>query len=138
MTKTTNYQLNQWDEDDYVKRTDFNADNAKIDAGIAAAAVAPCCAVDSFTGDGTLTRTFNVGFAPSAVILCANSEYRSDTTRVMYIATRKGSKLFCKSEASLDSTSDVQLTDTGFTVTQINNNMAMNKTGCAHFYIAFR
>ena len=38
MTKTTNYQLNQWDENDYVKREDFNADNAKIDAALQALA----------------------------------------------------------------------------------------------------
>ena len=29
---TTNYQLNQWEPTDQVQRTDFNADNAKIDA----------------------------------------------------------------------------------------------------------
>ena len=38
MTKTTNYQLNQWGENDYVKRADFNADNQKIDAAIKAVA----------------------------------------------------------------------------------------------------
>ena len=36
MTKTTNFQLNQWDGDDRIMREDFNADNAKIDAAIAA------------------------------------------------------------------------------------------------------
>ena len=35
-TYTTNYQLNQWEPADQVQRTDFNADNAKIDAAIAA------------------------------------------------------------------------------------------------------
>jgi hypothetical protein len=35
MKKTTNYQLNQWDETDRILREDFNADNAKIDAAIA-------------------------------------------------------------------------------------------------------
>ena len=34
MNKTTNYQLNQWDADDPVIRTDFNEDNAKIDAAL--------------------------------------------------------------------------------------------------------
>jgi hypothetical protein len=37
MKKTTNYQLNQWDETDRILREDFNADNAKIDAAIAEA-----------------------------------------------------------------------------------------------------
>ena len=35
MTKTEHYQLNQWDAADQVKRTDFNEDNAKLDAALA-------------------------------------------------------------------------------------------------------
>ena len=31
---TTNYQLNQWEPTDQVLRTDFNVDNAKIDAAL--------------------------------------------------------------------------------------------------------
>ena len=31
---TTNYQLNQWEPTDQVLRTDFNADNAKLDAAL--------------------------------------------------------------------------------------------------------
>ena len=34
MTKTTNYQLNQWAKPDRVMMDDFNADNAKIDAAL--------------------------------------------------------------------------------------------------------
>ena len=34
LTKTTYYQLNQWDAADRVLRTDFNGDNAKIDAAL--------------------------------------------------------------------------------------------------------
>ncbi|MGM9607332.1 MAG: hypothetical protein ACI3XJ_07495 [Oscillospiraceae bacterium] len=40
MKKTTNYQLNQWDAADPIRRADFNADNAKIDAALAANAQA--------------------------------------------------------------------------------------------------
>ena len=36
--QTTNYQLSQWEPGDKVQRTDFNADNAKIDAALAAQA----------------------------------------------------------------------------------------------------
>ena len=32
--QTTNYGLNQWEATDQVLRTDFNADNAKIDAAL--------------------------------------------------------------------------------------------------------
>ena len=38
MTKTTNYNLNQWDAEDQVRREDFNADNAAIDAALKAVA----------------------------------------------------------------------------------------------------
>ena len=35
MTKTKNYNLNQWEPADPIRRTDFNADNAAIDAALA-------------------------------------------------------------------------------------------------------
>ena len=34
MNHTPNYNLSQWDAEDKVLRTDFNADNAKIDAAL--------------------------------------------------------------------------------------------------------
>ena len=74
MTKTTNYQLNQWAKSDRVMMDDFNADNTKIDAALkanadaaaaASAAVALCgnCKIycTSFVGTGTAaapTMTF--------------------------------------------------------------------------------
>jgi len=39
-SQTPNYNLNQWSADDRVLRTDFNADNAKIDAALAGKASA--------------------------------------------------------------------------------------------------
>ena len=36
MTKTTNYQLNQWAKSDRIRMDDFNADNTKIDAALKA------------------------------------------------------------------------------------------------------
>ena len=32
--QTTNYQLNQWQPTDPVQRTDFNADNATVEAAL--------------------------------------------------------------------------------------------------------
>ena len=62
---TTNYQLNQWEATDQVLRTDFNEDNAKIDAALKANADAIAaleatigqkgnCTVlhSTYTGDG--------------------------------------------------------------------------------------
>ena len=64
MTKTTNYQLNQWAKSDRVMMDDFNADNTKIDAALkanadtaaaASAAVALCgnCKIETSTYTGT-------------------------------------------------------------------------------------
>ena len=62
MTKTTNYQLNQWAKSDRIMMDDFNADNAKIDAALkanadaiaaASAAQSNCNVVcGSYTGTG--------------------------------------------------------------------------------------
>ena len=59
MTKSTNYQLNQWAKSDRVMMDDFNADNAKIDAALKANADAIMAAgncrmnVQTYTGTGT-------------------------------------------------------------------------------------
>ena len=34
MTQTPNFQLNQWSPEDYVRRTDFNADNTRVDRAL--------------------------------------------------------------------------------------------------------
>ena len=36
MNQTSNYQLSQWDPEDRILRTDFNEDNAKVDAALKA------------------------------------------------------------------------------------------------------
>lgn len=66
MKQTQNFQLNQWEQTDRILMEDFNSDNGKIDAALAAgqaarealaAAVAKCgnCRVtySSYTGTGT-------------------------------------------------------------------------------------
>ena len=56
MTKTTNYQLNQWEKSDRILMDDFNADNQKIYTALAARN----CRfyTTSYTGDGELTKTW--------------------------------------------------------------------------------
>lgn len=74
MKQTANYQLNQWEGTDRVSRADFNADNAKIDAAIKAAADSGAnIACSSYTGDGEALRTINLGFTPRAVLVCNRS-----------------------------------------------------------------
>ncbi len=57
MTQTPNFQLNQWSGTDYVCRTDFNADNLKIDAAIKANADAISGAGNCVIETGTYTGT---------------------------------------------------------------------------------
>ena len=78
MTKTTNYQLNQWAKSDRIMMDDFNADNLKIDAALKAVAdqtaVAPKLAAGWYPGaaaDGDSTQNnIDVGFPPKAVFIC--------------------------------------------------------------------
>lgn len=76
MTKTSNYQLNQWEADDPIRRADFNADNAAIDAalGTLAAGMSNCrMAYGSYSGtyeygaDSPVTLGFD--FKPLLVIV---------------------------------------------------------------------
>ena len=87
--KTEHYELNQWLATDQVLRTDFNADNAKIDGALksqaddiaaltesvtahtAALAEKGNCRIHyaTYTGDGQTTRTFSFPGRPRLVIL---------------------------------------------------------------------
>ena len=72
--QTANYQLNQWEAEDKVLRTELIADNAKIDAALAGlAATALKMAVGTYTGDGAASRVISVGFTPKAVLVCTQS-----------------------------------------------------------------
>ena len=64
---TTNYALCQWLATDQVKRTDFNEDNAKIDAALA---TIPKIAAGTYTGNGAASRIIPLGFTPKLVFLC--------------------------------------------------------------------
>ena len=65
---TTNYDLCQWESTDQVLRTDFNADNAKIDAALFAldSAMVKLC-TGTYVGVGDESRTVSVPFPPRAV-----------------------------------------------------------------------
>ena len=76
--QTTNFQLCQWEADDEVLRTDFNADNLKIENALSAIKTVADVAftpenspivIGSYTGDGTASRKIEVGFTPKAVLV---------------------------------------------------------------------
>ena len=81
MNRTSNYNLCQWERQDKVQMEDFNADNAKIDAALAAVrdrvnsltAAVHKVAAGHYTGNGAESRTISVGFTPIAVFVCTDS-----------------------------------------------------------------
>lgn len=70
--QTSNYGLNQWAAEDKVIRTEFNEDNAKIDAALAEI---PTIVTGSYVGDGSASRFINLGFTPRAVYVCNEHGY---------------------------------------------------------------
>ena len=67
MTHTTNFNLSQWAKSDRIQMADFNADNAKIDAALAA--LNSRFYFTTYTGDGASTRTFTFPHKPLAVFI---------------------------------------------------------------------
>ena len=109
MQKTTNFNLNQWDAADPVRREDFNADNLAIDAALAGI---PKIATGTYTGDGTETgMEITVGFAPKMVLVWCNysASISSYTTNYCGMAIQ-GQTL----------KDNLTLTDTGFQVKSLS------------------
>ena len=82
MTKTTNYQLNQWAKSDRIMMDDFNSDNAKIDAALKANADAIAAVgyvTGTYTGTGSYPRTISLGFQPKAVVLTTYTGYTNNS-----------------------------------------------------------
>ena len=111
MTKTTNYQLNQWAKSDRIMMDDFNADNQKIDAALAAG---PKIAVGAYDGQATnlpyngyQIKTIELGFRAKLLLITTGSSFNGATSAMliddMNITNSSGDVL-------------TQITDEGFTV----------------------
>ena len=154
MTKTTNYQLPQWETEDPVRREDFNGAMANIDAGITAARQAAKAAqgaadaaqgtantarteaaalpyvVGSYTGTGA-DQTITVGFRPRFLIVSGMVEsiLESDVHRwANYICFTAGNVL----------PNRITFTDTGFIAKASTSLPDASKSGRVYDYIAFR
>ena len=86
MNQTPNFQLNQWRGTDYVRRTDFNADNAKIDAALKAVAEGGAkIIIGSYTGTGDSTdTTVTVGFPIKALIITTGNQLDGQTGLLIF------------------------------------------------------
>ena len=79
MRKTEHYQLNQWDAEDAIQRTDFNADNEKIEAALAdivTNGVKMAYGTYQGTGEDYEGVTLNVGFDPKLLIVWLDVNHR--------------------------------------------------------------
>lgn len=68
MNHTTNLHLPQWEETDRIQMDDFNDAMERIDTAVAAAGN---CHIytGSYGGDGTSSRTIDLGFTPKLLIV---------------------------------------------------------------------
>ena len=127
---TPNLNLNQWAENDPVIREDFNADNAKIDAAVAA----KCEVVfGTYTGNGEQTRTISFGFTPSIVFLATKRGMHPDTgTYGGIIAT--GRPLYSGSERA-----SALIVEGGIQIHYYNSERVYtNVNNTLYYYVAFR
>lgn len=93
MDHTTNYDLNQWEADDRVTRADFNADNQKLDAALAAIAAAASggakIVTGTWTGDGVNNRTITLPAAPKLMIVLGYGSNGTSTIGSIYFAVQE-------------------------------------------------
>ena len=103
--KTENYQLNQWEPSDNFLRTDFNEDNARIDAALTELSGKVTIELFQYKGNGDAARTIELGYRPKAVIIIANPGSMTNG----YIGADGIPMTY------------VQIEDVGFTVMKYNN-----------------
>ena len=71
MKKTAQFGLNQWEMSDRIQMDDFNADNAKIEAALAARNCQFYTA--SYIGDGEATKSWTFPAKPVLVVIIGQS-----------------------------------------------------------------
>ena len=145
---TANYNLCQWEATDQVLRTDFNQDNAKIDAALKGLSDSvPVIATGGYTGNGSATRTISLGFTPKALVLCSEEGITYDGMTTGYTRLCGGLALdgypLRLEHGSLGNESfhtAVQIVSGGFMVYEAqlanNHNVACNTSGVRYHYLA--
>ena len=159
---TTNYGLCQWLATDQVQRTDFNADNAKIDAALAdlennKAALTDLEPLESsiqqitadltkltfgtYDGDNAETRTINLGFTPLAVLLFSEhgTAYVSGTYHYHWGGLALSGRPVTTANGNIPA---LEIVEGGFSVSylQLSDNRVWihtNNNGTTYHYIAF-
>ena len=135
---TTNYQLCQWEATDKVLRTDFNQDNQKIDAALAAV---PKIAAGTYTGNGAAARTISLPFTPQAVFLCDQAGHTAEDISYLRNKYFYGGLALTGAPVVAGSFTLLTITENGFTVGQYQDTEADyfyngNASGTVYHYLA--
>lgn len=134
--QTTNYDLNQWLSTDQVLRTDFNADNAKIDAALAALSQ---LVTGTYEGDGTAERFISLGFTPKALLVFRQEGYPATGSNSLY-----GGMAFLGTPAQVLTspntyTSILSITEGGFQVYYSSyHDIRSNQADTVYHYMAWK
>lgn len=117
-TKTEHYQFNQWEPGDDFLRSDFNEDNAKIDAAIfKAMPVFGYYEGNYNSSTSPYTRDIDLGFHPRAVlVMSAAHHYYPDYAASIFL-TVEGAD-----------TDYLTITDNGFRVAPVLNQKDTSNT----------
>ena len=133
MQHTTNYNLNQWEAGDVVRREDFNADNAKIDAALKSVSDAsPEIVFGTYTGDGNASQTINLGRKPRIVLVEVAYGIRSGSGAYGGLAAQGY-------PAKRNAVQMITLTDDGFIVYLYDPGgygARTNDSGITYYYLA--
>ena len=163
---TEHFNLCQWEANDKVLRSDFNADNQKIDAALKANADAialkadssalsalsastqsalagkadlsavPKIATGTYTGNGAAV-TVEVGFQPSFLVILAPHPGRAYTDdQLLALGTAQCMIADTRSNGP-ERITTCAFTAAGFTITD-DDNTGLNNNGDTNHYIAFR
>ena len=152
--QTTNFQLCQWEADDEVLRTDFNADNLKIENALSAVkAVADVAftpenspiVAGTYTGDGTASRIIYLGFTPKAVFVCrydGTTRIRGTSSSYYGGLALPGHNASCDDEGIsswISGKSLVGIVENGFQVSYVASEFCLtNENGSDFRYLALR
>ncbi|MDR2649131.1 MAG: hypothetical protein LBB94_05365 [Clostridiales bacterium] len=131
--KTANKALNQWQDTDRPKISDFNADNQILDQN------ALPYSVGSYPGDGAASKSITLDFTPSFALV-----FQSGTFGYIFTFSGEYTKGYLAMGTQAGATPGLTLNAGGFTVSQASSvpsngmHYRMNESGKTYSYIAFK
>lgn len=161
--QTTHYGLNQWQPEDAVLRTDFNADNAKTDTALnnlqqligtkeaaLAAAIAGCYSPSNpyltsgtyvgtcFDTSSKFPVTIELGFRPSMLVVLDSTQGDDEYEYGLLVGNDKGYFILRKN-GKAEYESGLSFTGTGFIMNVYDDpDYNFNVVGHTYWYFALR